>query len=123
MSPALEAAKYINLVTFRKDGREVSTPVWCIALDGKLYCYTNGLAGKVKRIRATRRVRVAPSDMRGKPLGGWSEGTGRIVSEPELQRRVYGALAAKYGLTYRALTLVAWLGRKLNERFAIELAV
>lgn len=123
MSPALEGAKYINLVTFRKDGREVSTPVWCVALDGKLYCYTSGLVGKVKRIRATRRVRVAPSDGRGKPLGDWSEGTGRVVEEPELEGRVYSALAAKYGLTYRALTLLARLGGKLKERIALELTV
>ena len=123
MSPTLAQAKYINLVTFRKDGREVSTPVWCVALNGKLYVYTHGNVGKVKRIRATKRVRVAPSDARGKPLGPWSEGTGRMVTEPDLQRSFYAALAAKYGLIYRALTLVAWATRKLAARAVIELTV
>ena len=123
MSPALEQAKYINLVTFRKDGREVSTPVWCVALNGKLYFYTNGNMGKVKRIRASGRVRVAPSDARGKPLGEWSEGKGRIVGEPELLARIYRALAAKYGLVYQALNFFAWIGRKQKERIAVELAV
>jgi hypothetical protein len=123
MSPELAGAKFINLVTFRKDGREVSTPVWFVALDGKLYCYTNGLTGKVKRIRASRRVRIAASDVRGRPLGGWSEGTGRVVEAPEQERRVYEALATKYGLTYWALTFFARLGGKLKERIALELAV
>lgn len=123
MSPALEHAKYINLITFRKDGREVSTPVWCVALDGKLYFYTNGNMGKVKRIRATGRVKAAPSDARGKPLGAWSEGKGRIVAEPELLSRIYGALAAKYGFTYQVLNFFAWLARKQRERIAVELTI
>jgi hypothetical protein len=123
MSPDLERARYISLVTFRKDGREVATPVWSVAFGGKLYCYTNGNMGKVKRIRATKRVRVAPSDARGKPLGGFAEGTGRIVSEPELEKRVYAELAAKYGWTYRLLDVFAWLGRRRAQRVAIELTV
>jgi PPOX class probable F420-dependent enzyme len=123
MSPALEHAKYINLVTYRKDGREVSTPVWCVTLDGKLYFYTNGNLGKVKRIRATGRVKVAPSDARGKPLGPWSEGTGRIVTEADLLGRIFRALAAKYGVTYQVLNFFAWLARKQRERIAVELAI
>jgi PPOX class probable F420-dependent enzyme len=123
MPPELEQARYISLVTFRKDGREVATPVWCVAFGGKLYCYTSGNMGKVKRIRATRRVRVAPSDARGTPLGAYREGTGRIVTEPDLDRRVYVALAAKYGWQYRLLDIVAWLGRRRSRRIALELAV
>jgi PPOX class probable F420-dependent enzyme len=123
MSPELERARYINLVTFRKDGREVATPVWCVAMDSKLYIYTNGNMGKVKRIRATKRVRVAPSDARGKPVGQWSEGTGRIVEEPALQRRIYAALAAKYGWQYRLLDVIAWIGRRRGQRVSAELAV
>jgi len=123
MTPELERARYINLVTFRKDGREVATPVWCVAMDGKLYIYTNGNMGKVKRIRATKRVRVAPSDGRGKPLGSWSEGSGRVITEPALAERVYAALANKYGWQYRLLDFVAWLGRRRSQRVTAELAI
>jgi PPOX class probable F420-dependent enzyme len=123
MSPELERAKYINLVTFRKDGREVSTPVWCVAVDGKLYFYTNGNMGKIKRIRATKRVRVAPSDGRGTPLGPWSEGTGRIVTDPAEAARIYRALGTKYWLLYPVLNFVAWVARRQKDRIAVELAV
>ena len=98
MAPELERARYISLVTFRRDGRAVATPVWCVAFGGKLYCYTHRDMGKAKRIRATGRVEAAPSDGRGRPLGAYSTGTGRIVSEPDLEQRVYAELAAKYGI-------------------------
>jgi PPOX class probable F420-dependent enzyme len=123
MSAELEQARYVSLVTFRKDGREVATPVWFVAFGGKLYCYTNRDMGKVKRIRATKRVRVAASDARGKPLGAYREGAGRVVAEPDLERRVYAELGAKYGWQYRLLDFVAWLGRRRGQRIALELAV
>jgi hypothetical protein len=123
MTPELEHARYIALVTFRRDGREVTTPVWCVALDGKVYAYSNGNAGKIKRIRATKRVRVAPSDGRGKPLGKWSEGTGRLVAEPDLAKRVYAGLTRKYGWQYRLIDFFAKLFGKARERIAFELTV
>ncbi|MFI5400367.1 MAG: PPOX class F420-dependent oxidoreductase [SAR324 cluster bacterium] len=123
MTPELERARYISLVTFRKDGRAVATPVWCVAFGGKLYCYTHRDMGKAKRIRATGRVEAAPSDSRGRPLGAYSAGTGRVVSDPELEKRVYAELAAKYGWQYRLLDFAAWLGRRRKRRVAVELAV
>jgi PPOX class probable F420-dependent enzyme len=69
--------KYLNLETFKKDGTGVKTPVWFAAdpslsldsNDAKLYAYTVGVSGKVKRIRNNLRVKIAPCDMRGKVLG------------------------------------------------------
>ena len=123
MSPELANAKYINLTTFRKDGREVATPVWFVSFDGKLYFYTVGDSGKVKRIRATKKVRVAPSDARGKPVGSWSEGTGRIVSEPALQKRIYEALASKYGWQFKILNTFAWIARRQDRRVTAEINI
>ena len=123
MSPELERAKYINLVTFRKDGREVSTPVWCVTVDGKLYFYTNGNMGKVKRIRATKRVRVAPSDVRGTPVGPWAEGSGRIVADSAEAARIYQAIGRKYWLTYPVLNFVARIAGRQKDRIAVELSV
>src|SRR5260370_23304631 len=71
--------KYLNLETFKKSGQGVKTPVWFAAEpsveldsnDAKLYVYTIGVSGKVKRIRNNPRVNVAPCDMRGELKGGW----------------------------------------------------
>jgi uncharacterized protein len=83
--------KYLNLETFKKNGTGVKTPVWFAAdpsvsldsNDAKLYVYTIGVSGKVKRIRNNPRVKIAPCDMRGKVLGEWVEARAEIVSGEE----------------------------------------
>ena len=71
---------YVSLATFRRDGREVRTPVW-IAGDGPEYfIFSAGNAGKVKRIRANPRVRVASCNARGGDIGEWREATARVLS-------------------------------------------
>jgi len=83
--------KYLNLETFKKNGTGVKTPVWfaedpSVSLDSndaKLYVYTIGVSGKVKRIRNSPRVRIAPCDMRGKVLGEWVEARAEIISGEE----------------------------------------
>jgi uncharacterized protein len=102
---SLQGRKYCLLVTFRRDGRPVPTPVW-FGLDGdRLYIRSERDTGKVKRIRRESRARVAPSNVRGKPLGPPVEATARIVDGPEAER-AERALASSYGL-----------GRRLYERF------
>jgi PPOX class probable F420-dependent enzyme len=83
--------KYLNLETFKKNGTGVKTPVWFAAdpsasldsNDAKLYVYTIGVSGKVKRIRNNPRVKIAPCDMRGKVLGEWVEARAEIVAGEE----------------------------------------
>jgi PPOX class probable F420-dependent enzyme len=83
--------KYLNLETFKKSGDGVKTPVWFAAepsasLDSsgaKLYLYTIGVSGKVKRIRNNPRVQIAPCDVRGKVLGDWIEARAEIVTGEE----------------------------------------
>jgi len=88
---AFAGHKYLNLETFKKDGTGVKTPVWFAAdpsssldsTDAKLYVYTIGVSGKVKRIRNNPRVKVAPCDMRGKVLGDWVDAQAQIVTGEE----------------------------------------
>lgn len=79
----LKDGKYISLVTFRKDGTPVATPVWFAERDGKLYVKTRGDSGKVKRLRKNSRVRVAPATIRGKVIGPAIEATARVLPENE----------------------------------------
>lgn len=79
----LTGRKYVSLVTFRKTGVPVRTPVWFAEDDGKLYLFTNPKAGKVKRIRNNARVRIAPCTMRGRITGPEFEATAHIVPASE----------------------------------------
>jgi PPOX class probable F420-dependent enzyme len=85
--------KYLNLETFKKSGEGIKTPVWFAADpsvqldsgDAKLYVYTVGVSGKVKRIRNNPRVRISPCTAGGKLLGGWAEARAEIVTGAEAE--------------------------------------
>ena len=57
---ALIGEEFALLVTFRRSGEPVPTPVWFGMHDGRLYVESLADAGKVKRLGHDRRVRVAP---------------------------------------------------------------
>jgi hypothetical protein len=88
---------YVSLATFRRDGREVCTPVWIAGAGDEYYVFSEGTAGKVKRIRATGRVRMAACDVRGKVKSEWHEGRGRIIEDPAGIAAALAALGRKYG--------------------------
>ncbi|MGA1143082.1 MAG: PPOX class F420-dependent oxidoreductase, partial [Ilumatobacteraceae bacterium] len=58
--------KYVSLVTFRRDGSPVPTPVWFAAMGDEFGVITETNVGKVKRIRNNPRVTVQVCDMSGK---------------------------------------------------------
>lgn len=94
---AVQAARYVLLTTFRRDGTPVSTPVWAAPSGGGLVGYTRRDAGKVKRLRNDPTVRVAPCDARGRPTGEKMTGRARLVDGAEY-RAVRRTLRARYGL-------------------------
>jgi uncharacterized protein len=98
----LHGHKYLLLVTFRKDGTAVPTPVWFAVLDdSRLVTHTEERTAKVRRIRHDPRVRVFPCDPRGKPLGPGVEGTARILASTEESERAEAALDRHYGRSRR----------------------
>jgi uncharacterized protein len=97
----LRGHKYCLLVSYRRSGEAVPTPVW-FGMDssGRLYVRTEAQAGKVKRVRANGRVLVAPASARGKPLGPLAQGTARVLAQED-QERAEHAVQANYGLGRR----------------------
>jgi uncharacterized protein len=98
------AHKRALLVTYRRDGTPVPTPVWAAPGGGHLYVRTERDAGKLKRLRNDSRLLVAPCTVRGKPLGAPLEARARTLAPAE-EAVAEGALAARYGF-----------GRELFER-------
>jgi uncharacterized protein len=89
----IHGQKYISLVTFKRDGTPIATPIWFAESDGKLYFMTRSDSGKYKRIRNSPRVKIAPSTIRGKVTGPEFPATARILPESDWGRafRFYGA--------------------------------
>ena len=76
----LRGHKYALVVTFKKDGSAVPTPIWFgLDAEGRLYFRTGAEVAKVRRIRRQPRVLVAPCTVRGRPLGPSVEGTARVL--------------------------------------------
>jgi PPOX class probable F420-dependent enzyme len=101
----LQGHKYMSLVTFRKNGQPVPTPVWFAQVGDKLYVVTRSDSGKVKRIRSNAQVEVAPCTVRGQVLGGTHEAMARILPDSET-REAHQALASKYKLMFQLFALM-----------------
>ena len=93
----IRGCKRSLLVTYRRDGTPVPTPVWAAEAKGHLYVRTERSAGKVKRLRNDPRLLVAPCTVRGKPLGNPFEASARMLSRAE-ETVGERALADRYGL-------------------------
>jgi PPOX class probable F420-dependent enzyme len=100
----LARAKRTLLISFRRDGTPVPTPVWAAPAGRVLYARSERSSGKVKRLRNDARLLLAPCTVRGEPLGAPLEARGRVL-EPDEEALAERALARRYGI-----------GRALFER-------
>ena len=86
--------KYLSLETLKKNGEGVKTPVWfaadpasdLVGKEARLYIYTIGNTGKVKRIRNNHRVKIAPCRIKGEPLGEFVDASAEIITGEEAAR-------------------------------------
>jgi uncharacterized protein len=124
---AFAGQKYLNLETFKKSGDGVKTPVWFVAEpstrldsnDAKLYAYTIGVSGKVKRIRNNGRVRIAPCTMRGEVRGEWVDARAEIVTGNEAEHGT-ALLNKKYFPWKQLLGFFARFSRRGRTVFVIR---
>lgn len=75
--------RQILLVTFKRSGEAMPSPINHGVADGKIYVRTDASTGKVKRIRNNPKVLVAASNLRGKPSGPVVAGVARVLDESE----------------------------------------
>lgn len=125
MEAWMSSAKFVALITYRRDGTPVATPLWFVPGDDHLRVITERDSWKVKRIHNNPTVSVAACDMRGRPRSAPVAGTARILDDsalPEVRR----AIARRYRLVAEAIAAWTWLTDKVSrrpprERVAIEI--
>jgi PPOX class probable F420-dependent enzyme len=88
--------RYALVVTFKRDGEPVPTPVWFGVDEGKLYFRTESDTAKVTRIRNDPHVRVGPCNGVGKPQGPLTEARARVLP-PEEEEHAEAAIQSNYG--------------------------
>lgn len=115
----ISSARYVSLVSYKRDGGAVSVPVWIAPLaDGRAGFTTDPTSFKVKRIRRNATVTLESCDMRGKVADGAEvvPATAAIVTEgPDLDA-VHAALRAKYGWQLVTIDLGGKLKRLITRK-------
>jgi PPOX class probable F420-dependent enzyme len=123
---AFRNEKYLSIETFRKSGQGVKTPVWFAAdpntdiasESARLFFYTIGVSGKVKRIRNNPRVKIAPCKIRGEVTGEWQDGRVEIIAGEEA-RRAANLVRRKYFPLAHILSFFARFSRRERIVMAI----
>ncbi|KNE82015.1 MULTISPECIES: PPOX class F420-dependent oxidoreductase [Streptomyces] len=119
----LARAPYVRLVTHRRDGTPVPTPVWAASDGERLYIWTKTDSGKVKRIRNSGRVTVTPCDVRGNVEEGARSvpGEARLL-DPAGLVLVRREMTRKYGWRFRIVDTggaLARLGKRPHTGIAV----
>ncbi len=99
----LDGHQYLNLTTYRKDGSDVTRPVWFAAEGDTLYLISVETSGKVRHIRDNSDVIVGPCDARGNPLSdekALGSATVYMGGDP-IAEKANRVLNKKYGLLKR----------------------
>lgn len=109
----ISRSRYVRLVTHRRDGTGVPTPVWAAEDDGELLVWTLRDSGKVKRLRRDDRVTLTPCDVRGRTAEGETpvEARATLLVDAAGESRARKAIAARYGWQFRLFTLVSKVRR------------
>jgi uncharacterized protein len=118
----LSGRGFVVIESYDDSGGPRLTPMDAVGDGAILYARTDSESGKVRRIMANPRVRVAATDLSGKPKGKWFEGEARIVRGAEMEEAVV-AFEKEYGrLRYSMFNMVArFRGQSLDAVIRIEL--
>ena len=116
----LPASRYVSLTTFRRTGEPVATPVWAAPDAEGLVVWTRADSGKVKRLRHTSRVTVAPCDVRGRVTGPAVAATAELLDPaewPGAERALARRYSWQWRLSYGSGRLAGRLRRQERRAF------
>jgi hypothetical protein len=125
--PLSVPGKYLSLTTYRRDGTPVSTPVWFVEDDGRLFVTTGADSCKAKRLRRNPAAMVAPCTARGVPKGDAIPAQVEFLPT-DAHARVDRLMAEKYRVDrvvilpiYRLVMMLR--GKPVDERSGAYLAI
>ncbi|MGV0849980.1 PPOX class F420-dependent oxidoreductase [Mycolicibacterium phlei] len=111
---------YILLTTFTKDGRPKPTPVWAVPDGDRLLVITQEESWKVKRIRNTPRVTIAPCDMRGNVKGEAAEAVASVLGK-SANATTYAGIGKRYGLFGKVFGVFSKLRGGMKKNVTLEI--
>lgn len=88
---------HVLLVTYKRDGTPVPSPVWFAKEGDQLYVWTEINAFKAKRLRNDERALLAPCSARGVPHGEPVAALGRVLTDEAELARAAAAIKRSWG--------------------------
>ena len=113
---------FLSLTTYRRDGSAVPTTVWFVVEDGRVLVQTDANSGKVKRIRRSSHVVIAPSTYKGRVKGPAYEATARVLPADELEH-VKRLIARKYRISLLFIRPIRWFQTRRHPERMEEVAL
>lgn len=109
--------RFVALRTYRENGEAVDTTVWIVQDGDELLVFTPRRSGKVARIAANDRVRLAPSGRFGEVKGRWVDARARIDNSEKMLNHTYVLMGEKLGPEFSAYKL--FLGKDWRDRRSV----
>jgi PPOX class probable F420-dependent enzyme len=109
----LAHARFIDLVTYRRDGTPVGTQVLFVEKSDRLLVRVAHNCGKVKRLRHDSRVEVAACDQRGRRTGPAYIGQARVLGHEDVEPTLR-LLHAKYPMSGRLFSMIRMVQGRRN---------
>ena len=98
---ALDGRLFCLLLTRRRDGRLVPTPLTFAREGGRVLVRTDARSPKVARARRYPEAILAPCGPRGRPVGPALAVRARVLTAPGEREAAEAAITARYGLAGR----------------------
>jgi len=109
----LSHARFVDLVTYRRDGTPIGTQVLFVEESDRFLVRIAHNSGKLKRLRNDSRVELAACDQRGRRTGPAFTGQARILGHEDVQPTLR-RLHAKYPVSARLFTMIRMVQRRRN---------
>ena len=116
---ALFAGRYLSVMSFKRDGTGVATPVWFVSDGTRLFALTDLHSAKVRRVRRNPRVLIASCSAGGKLRRKQVPARVEVLTNTADLERVKKLLLERYRLTYRLVMLIYRLGRRLRGQRSV----
>src|SRR5882757_5733857 len=113
-------SEYILLTTFTKDGRPKPTAIWAAPDGDRLVVITQETSWKVKRIRNTPRVTIAPCDRRGNLKGETVDATAAVLDK-SVNAATYDAIGKRYAVVGKVFNVFSKVRGGMKNNVTIEL--
>ncbi|MEO7752632.1 MAG: PPOX class F420-dependent oxidoreductase [Terracoccus sp.] len=124
-APTLAEEHFVSLVTFRRNGDPVPTPVWVVGDDDLLWVTTPDGTGKLRRLARDPHVEVVACDRRGRvPEGAVPvSGSATVHRDAVTVDRVMDLTRRKHRVETAVFGIVEKIFMRGKDRVAIAITV